>query len=400
MARTRQVNQWIKTLSSNLPHLTRSQATVLALWSFAAVVLHTCALTSVAFFLAELEDQPPNTVRQRLKEFYKQHHQKKGEKRLQLDVSGSFVPLLHWILRLWQGSAIALALDATLVGQRWVALVISVVYRGNALPVAWCILPANTKGAWKPHWLALLAKLEGAFPTEMTVLMLTDRGLYAPWLYRAIEERAWHPFMRINSNGKFCPKGSQDWYGLKQIVTRPGQGYRGAGTMFKTKDRRLVCTLVACWEPGYDQAWFIVTDLAPTECEAAWYGLRTWIEQGFKCIKSSGFQWQHTRLAEAVRLERLWLVYAVGMLWMVSVGGSLELEQERGLYGAAVVLVGMSVPAKRCLRLFRRGIIRILVCLIRGRRLPMPKRLVPEAWPRSARESELPHAFETQRLAA
>lgn len=143
----------------------------------------------MAFFLAELEDQPPNTVRQRLKEFYKDHHQKKGEKRLQLDVSGSFVPLLHWILRLWQGSTIALALDATLVGQRWVALVISVVYRGNALPVAWCIVPAHTKGAWKPHWLALLAQFEGAFPVEMSVLMLTDRGLYAPWLYGAIQER-------------------------------------------------------------------------------------------------------------------------------------------------------------------------------------------------------------------
>ena len=84
---------------------------------------------------------------------------------------------------------------------------------------------------------------------------------------------------------------------------------------------------------------------------------------------------------------------------MVSVGGALELEQGRGLYGAAV-LVRMSVPAKRCLRLFRRGIIRILVCLIRGRRLPMPERLVPEAWPRSDRESELPHGLETQRLAA
>ena len=85
---------------------------------------------------------------------------------------------------------------------------------------------------------------------------------------------------------------------------------------------------------------------------------------------------------------------------MMSVAGSLELEQELGLYGTAVVLVGMSVPAKWCLRLFRRGIIRILVCLIRGRRLPMPKRLVPEAWPSSARESELSHGLETQRLAA
>lgn len=400
MAHSQQVNQWIHTLSSNLPQLSRSQATVLALWSFAAVLVHTCALTTVAFFLAELEDQKPNTLRQRLKEFYKDRTQKKGEKRCQLDVECLFVPLLHWILRLWQSQAIALALDATLVGERWAALVISVVYRGSALPVAWHILPANTEGAWKPHWLALLARLEGAFPAQMTVLMLTDRGLYASWLYQAIKDRGWHPFMRINSNGKFRPVGSSSWYGLTEIMAHQGQGYRGAGTMFKTKGRRLNCTLVACWEPGHHQPWCIVTDLAPRACEAAWYGLRSWIEQGFKCIKTSGFQWQHARFEDAIRLERVWLVYAVGTLWMMAVGGSLEVEQARGLYGAVVSLVRLSVPKKRTLRLFRRGLIRILVSLIRGRRLPMPVSLVPEAWPRSNRRSEWTHVLETKQLAA
>ncbi len=36
------------------------------------------------------------------------------------------------------------------------------------------------------------------------------------------------------------------------------------------------------WEPGYASAWIILTDLEPEEALVSWYGLRTWIESGFK----------------------------------------------------------------------------------------------------------------------
>ena len=381
MARTQQVNQWITTVQENLPHLSRPQATVLALWSFAAVMIRSGSLTLVTAFLAQLEEQKPNTVRQRLKEFYKDQHAKKGDKRQEIEVSLTLGPLLEWVLRLWRSSEIALALDPTLLSDRWVALVISVVYRGGAIPVAWVIVPANKKGAWKHHWLAMLAHLEHRIPASMTVLVLTDRGLYAKWLFEAIQAVGFHPFMRINSNGQFRPNAQRRWFKGQELVPAPGQYYAQRGAMFKTKQCRLACTLLVCWQEGHEQAWLLITDLAPGACDASWYGLRSWIEQGFKCIKTNGFQWQTSRLVHADRMERLWLVYAVATLWLVSVGGELEYECE-SVWGEAAALVCLAARQgrRRQLRVFRLGFLRVLVALIKGAALPMPRALVPEVW--------------------
>ena len=47
-----------------------------------------------------------------------------------------FRALLAWIVGSWSGRQMALALDATTLGDQFVVLAISVVYRGCAVPVA------------------------------------------------------------------------------------------------------------------------------------------------------------------------------------------------------------------------------------------------------------------------
>jgi hypothetical protein len=69
-------------------------------------------------------------------------------------VTTCFAPLLGWVLSWWQGTQVALALDASSLGDRFVVLALSVVYRGCAIPVAWTILPANQKHAWRGEWLS------------------------------------------------------------------------------------------------------------------------------------------------------------------------------------------------------------------------------------------------------
>src|SRR5262245_57372611 len=71
-------------------------------------------------------------------------------------------------------------LDATTLGQRFVVLAISVVSRGCALPVAWVVLPAGAKHAWRREWLRLLRRLRPAIPPGRTVIVMADRGWYAP----------------------------------------------------------------------------------------------------------------------------------------------------------------------------------------------------------------------------
>src|SRR6266700_887872 len=136
--------------------------------------------------------------RQRLREWCSDAGEKHGKQRSEGVVVSCFAPLLRWIVTWWaQGEhRLALALDASTLSDRFTVLCISVVYRGCALPMAWCIVPAGEPGAWKPDWIALLNGLDGVIPAEWTVIVLADRGLYARWLYREIQALQWHPFLR------------------------------------------------------------------------------------------------------------------------------------------------------------------------------------------------------------
>src|SRR3954470_18466473 len=81
---------WIDQVTSHFPHLSRAQATVLALWSFGMVLAQCCGLDSVALALATLLGQRDQTVRQRLREFYRDAQAKRGRGRTQIDPTVCF----------------------------------------------------------------------------------------------------------------------------------------------------------------------------------------------------------------------------------------------------------------------------------------------------------------------
>jgi Transposase DDE domain len=377
------VDQWLKTIKTHLPHLSKPQATVLALWSFGMVLARSCALSAVSSLLAEGMHRKEQTVRQQLREWYYDVPRKRGTKRQALHVETCFAPLLGWVVRWWQGTQLALALDATTLGQRFVVLAVSVVYRGCAIPVAWVIMAAGAKHAWRREWLRLLRLLRPALPHGWTVIVLADRGLYAPWLFRRITRLGWHPFLRINTGGSFRPTGATCWRPLTTFVPRPGTSWRGAGVAFTR--HQVACTLLARWEEGYKDPWLILTDLPPEASDAGWYGLRAWIEQGFKITKRAGWQWHRTRMSQPERAARLWRAVAVATLWLLSVGGAAdETIPARTLLDVMAWYPGRPRTRRatrlRLVSVFRQGWGRLLVTLLR--QAPLPEgRFVPEPWP-------------------
>src|SRR3954471_4484054 len=120
MARHDRLSQWTDCVSTNMPHLTKPQATVLALWSFGMACTRSCGRSTVATFLALLLGQKLANLEQQLYEWCLDAKDKAGSKRTALDVSICFVPLLRWIVRLWSSEQIALRLDASSLGDRFV----------------------------------------------------------------------------------------------------------------------------------------------------------------------------------------------------------------------------------------------------------------------------------------
>jgi hypothetical protein len=208
--------------------------------------------------------------------------------------------------------------------------------------------------------------------------------------------------MRINACGTFRPAGERCFLPIQSFAREPGQCWRVSGIAFKSS--RIPATLLAYWEEGTEEAWFILTDLPtevcnalPTEvCNACWYGMRAWIEQGFRTIKRGGWQWHQTRMTDPRRAQRLWLAVSVATLWLVSVGSEAE-DNAAIPEGVVPDIVDVLVQPNRKRRMrkatklrlvsvFRRGWITILVSLIRHESLPLG-RLIPEPWPMFPHES-------------
>ena len=200
----------------------------------------------------------------------------------------------------WNSNSLALAIDPTLKGDQTTAIVISVVYRSCAIPVAWRIRHATQPGSWMDPTVELLRALAPAVPHDMTVIVLCDRGISSPKLWRQIRAQGWHPYMRYRKNITFCADGGKR-LPAQAFVPSPDTAWVGRGTAFGPPTAQRRCTLLAVWYTEQEEPWIILTDLPPEEVGVSWYALRFWIELGFKAIKSLGWQWDKTRRTDPTR---------------------------------------------------------------------------------------------------
>ena len=324
--------RWTALLQRRLPTLSLPQAKGLALWSIGIVLARSSSLHAVVLALACWLPLNPLSLRKRLQEWYLEAAAKKGHgtaatglHRRDWDPHAAAPHLLAWILDDWPTRQVVLALDPTNFGDRFTVLNISVLYRGCAVPVIWTVIEGGQPEAWEPHWERMLRALAGQLPAGWQVLVLADRGMYSPRLFRCLLELHWHPFLRIRAQGFYRPLGSKKWLDLQDLQPPPGQAWSCRAEVFKNDPGRLTCTLLAFQGEGHAEPWLIVTELSEEVAQASWYGLRGWIEQGYKRVKGDGWRLPRTRISSCARLERLWLAVALATMWVLEVGGEAEL---------------------------------------------------------------------------
>jgi len=361
------------------PQLRPAHQRGLALWVYGTIVAKSACQTAVVLAIQTLGHW--HALRQRVREWLYDGSDKAAACQRQVEVTGCFVPLVRWVMAWWQGSTVAFGVDATLLKDQVVALVVSVLYRGSAIPVAWHIMTANRPGAWMPHLVRLLRQIRPAVPATMTVLVLADRGLWSPWLWRRIRRLHWHPLLRVQATTTFAPAG-QSRQLARELVTEAGTAWVGRGVAFR--HHKLAGTLLVVWAQGQAEPWVVLTDLSPVQVGVVWYGLRVWIELGFRALKGVGWQWQRTRRTDPDRIARHWLVLAVAMLWVLAYGTRVEDADRRHMPPARLLTAPSALPQgsqrQRLTSVFLVGWNWFRTTLLRGY-LWTRLWLLPEPWP-------------------
>ena len=266
----RECCQMKQLIQTHLPHLTQTQLTGLAWWVCGAILAGSACQNAVAAALSTQGNW--HNLRQYLREWLYDGSDRARPCKTQLEVRICFVPLLRWVLAWWRSERLALAVDPTSKKDDSVAIVISVLYRGCAIPVAWHIRHANQRGSWMDPIVELLRELAPAVPREMTVVVLCDRGIASPKLWKQIRAHSlpptrsggWHPCMRYPKNIIFCAEDGRR-LPARAFVPRPDTAWVGWGAAFGRGTAKPRCTLLAVWYTEQEEPWVILTDLPPDQ---------------------------------------------------------------------------------------------------------------------------------------
>ena len=239
--------QMQQTIQHFLPHLRGSQLRGLTLWVYGTIMAGSGCQNAVITALSVMGNWA--ALRQYVREWLYDGCDRASPCKTQLEASSCFAPLLRWVIAWWQSERLALAIDPTLKGDKTVAIVISVVYRSCAIPVAWRILPANERGSWIEPIVELLQLLGSAVPRDMSVLVMYDRGLRSPRLWKRIRALGWHPYARQSINTVFCPDGGTR-LPARYLIGGPGHAWVGSGTAFTKASAKRRGTLIVVWDEG------------------------------------------------------------------------------------------------------------------------------------------------------
>lgn len=96
------LKDWKQIVSCRFPDLSLPQVNGLATWSFGMVMTQSSSLSKVSNLIAKVNQESENTVRQRLKEWYKSGEAKTrpGNKRASIEITECFACLLKWVIDL------------------------------------------------------------------------------------------------------------------------------------------------------------------------------------------------------------------------------------------------------------------------------------------------------------
>lgn len=226
-----------------------------------------------------------------------------------------------------------LVLDDTQQADRCTLTTLALAYRGRALPLAWCRWSGQLHGTYWTQIDQLFACAQRILPPQVQPVLLADRGLASPALVRLIQRRGWDYLLRVQRETtlRTAPRGPRRLR-LDELVQQPGApSVVTQGWVFYK--RSTWAHVAALWRVGYQEPWFLVSNLDLGLGLADLYAKRMQIEALFRDAKSGGFEWELSRVLRAERAQRLLLGIMLAIWCAVLLGEAAMRAGEIPAYG-------------------------------------------------------------------
>jgi hypothetical protein len=278
-----------------------------------------------------------------------------------ITAEGYYAPYAERLLAHLALQTLVLVIDGSAVGRGCVALMIHVVYKGRALPLAWVVRPGKKGHFPEALHIALMEQVQELIPPGAHVVVLGDGEFDGTDFQYTLQEAGWSYVVRTGSNMTVAWDGDTFRCETVGACIKPGTLVALRDVLF-TEAAYGPIMLLCCWAQGYKDPLYLVTNIAAADEACRWYAKRFRIETFFSDQKSRGFHVHQSHLSEATRLSRLLMAACFAYIWIVYLGALCEQDG----------WIGMIHRGDRCdLSLFQLGLRLLDYLLNEGGTIPV-----------------------------
>ena len=233
-----------------------------------------------------------------------------------------YLPLVLAALSGWKPHRLYLALDTTVLWDRYCMIHLSVVCCGRAVPLLWRVLEHGSATVAFKEYKGMLRKARWLLRQHPDEMLLADRGFANHELMGWLRTSRWHYCLRLPCDVLLHgPKRYPIAVGRLYPPVGEGRFYRNVGLWLDGTQR---CNLVLATVQGAKESWAVITDEPPT-LQTLWqYALRFRVEELFLDSKSGAFELEDSRLRSVAALARLYLVAAIAILYATTQGMAVQ----------------------------------------------------------------------------
>jgi Transposase DDE domain len=236
-----------------------------------------------------------------------------------------FLPYADVLLRHLALQTLVLVMDGSGVGRGCTALMIHVVYKGRALPLAWRVRQAPKGHFPEDLHIAVVELIREVIPEGTQVVFVGDGEFDGTALQATLHEAGWSYACRTAMSTVATWAGAPFRLDALGACIQPGRLIE-LKEAYVTREAYGPIMVLWCWAKGYQEPLYLVSNLATAEEACRWYQKRFRIETFFSDQKSRGFHIHKSHISDPQRLSRLFIAACLAYIWIVYLGSLGETE--------------------------------------------------------------------------
>lgn len=239
-------------------------------------------------------------------------------KHRRIDTEAVYMPFARQILMSLCGTPLVLVMDGSQVGRGCMVLMVGVLYKKRALPIAWVVYKGRKGHTTAQRHIEVLEKVLPLLPKDSEVVLLGDAEYDTTDMLLWMEEHTPWQYVLRTSPQIYVQEG-QNSQPIGDYSLSKGHLFHRQQVGF-THNAPLSLNLIGWWASQYDEPIFLVSNIANPYHACRFYRRRFLIETFFSDQKSRGFFIHKSHLADPERLSRLLIAACLAYVWMICQG--------------------------------------------------------------------------------